>query len=70
MLLLEVAVRTTLDIDDELLARAQEAVPRGTTKTALVEAALRALLEVQAAEQLISAGGSMPDFEPARRRRP
>ena len=63
-------MRTTLDIDEELLARAQEAVPRGTTKTALVEAALRALLQVWAADQLIEAGGSMPDFEPASRRRP
>ena len=62
-------MRTTLDIDEELLARAQEVVPRGMTKTALIETALRALLEVRAADHLIEAAGSMPDFEPGRRRR-
>ena len=35
-------MRTTLDLDPELLARAEAAAPRRMTKTALVEAALDA----------------------------
>lgn len=62
-------MRTTVDLDEDLLARAREAAPSGMTKTALLEAALRAYLEVAAANTLIAARGSMPDFEPARRQR-
>ena len=62
-------MRTTLDIDDALLAEAQARV-NAKTKTALVEMALRALIRLSAAERLIDAGGSMPELELPTRRRP
>lgn len=62
-------MRTTLDLDDQLVAEALALAPRGMTKTALVEAALREWLAARAADHLASAGGSVPDFEPAPRRR-
>jgi Arc/MetJ family transcription regulator len=37
-------MRTTLDIDDSLMVRAQAMFPPGTSKTALVEEGLRRLL--------------------------
>jgi hypothetical protein len=36
-------MRTTLNIDDELLARARERFPAGTPKTVIIEEALRLL---------------------------
>ena len=62
-------MRTTLDIDDDLLRDAQERV-QAPTKTALVELALRALIRQAAAERLAEAGGSLPDLEVPARRRP
>jgi hypothetical protein len=38
-------MRTTLDIDDTLLARAQSRFPKGTPKTVIVEEGLRRLTE-------------------------
>ena len=61
-------MRTTLNIDDELLARAMELT--GTKeRTALVREGLRALIEREAARRLILLGGTMPDIEPIPRRR-
>ncbi len=42
-------MRTTLDIDDALLARAQAQFPPGTPKTVLVEEGLRRLIASPAA---------------------
>jgi Arc/MetJ family transcription regulator len=65
----EVAMRTTLALDDELIARAQE-LTGVQEKTALVREALRALIQRESALRLARLGGSEPDFEVPPRRRP
>jgi Arc/MetJ family transcription regulator len=62
-------MRTTLDINDDLLREAQARVA-APTKTALIELALEALIRQAAQESLAAAGGTMPDLEDPRRRRP
>ncbi|MDE0030851.1 MAG: type II toxin-antitoxin system VapB family antitoxin [Deltaproteobacteria bacterium] len=62
-------MRTTLNIDDELLARARE-LTNITTKPALIREALRALVERESARRLAKLGGSQPDLQPVPRRRP
>jgi Arc/MetJ family transcription regulator len=61
-------MRTTLAIDDDLLAEAQRLT--GTSeKSALVRQALRALIERESARRLARLGGSEPDLtQPSRRR--
>jgi Arc/MetJ family transcription regulator len=66
----EVIMRTTLDLDDDLLKEASRRV-HAPSKTALVELALQALIRESARTRLAEAGGTMPDLEaPARRRTP
>jgi Arc/MetJ family transcription regulator len=61
-------MRTTLSLDDELVAKAQ-AYTGLKEKSALVREALKALIEREAAERLIRLGGSDPDATlPPRRR--
>lgn len=61
-------MRTTLALDDALVAEAQRLT--GTAeKSALVRLALRALIERESARRLARLGGSEPDLAPARRRR-
>ncbi len=60
--------RTTLSLDDALLAQAQGLT--GTTDTSsLVDEALRALIEREGARQLSRLGGSEPDLKAPPRRR-
>ena len=61
-------MRTTLALDDDLVAEAQRLT--GTIeKTALVREALTALVERESARRLARLGGSMPELElPPRRR--
>ena len=62
-------MRTTLALDDELLAEAQRLT--GTTeKTALVREALTALIERESARRLARLGGSEPGLREVSRRRP
>jgi Arc/MetJ family transcription regulator len=61
-------MRTTLALDDELLARAQ-AYTGLREKSALVREALRALIERESARRLARLGGSEPDLAAAPRRR-
>lgn len=64
-------MRTTLALDDDLIAEAQRLT--GTKeKSALVRQALRALIERESAHRLARLGGSEPDLAevPRRRRRP
>ncbi len=61
-------MRTTLAIDDELLARAQELTGQ-TEKVALVREALKALIARESARRLAKLGGSAPELRPVRRRR-
>ena len=61
-------MRTTLALDDDLLAEA-EAYTGLREKSALVREALRALIEREAARRLARLGGSEPDLAPIPRRR-
>jgi Arc/MetJ family transcription regulator len=61
-------MRTTVNLDEKLLERAQELT--GTVeKGALVRDGLRALIEREAARRLAQLGGTEPELEIARRRR-
>lgn len=62
-------MRTTLALDDELVARAQ-AFTGVKEKSALVREALKALIERESARRLAMLGGSEPQIEPVPRRRP
>ena len=64
-------MRTTLALDDELLAKAQ-AVTGVKEKSALVREALKALIERESARRLARLGGSEPALvrPPRRRSRP
>ena len=60
-------MRTTLNIDEALLARAGEYTGE-TEKTALVRMGLEALIQREAARRLAALGGAMPSLTvPARR---
>ncbi len=61
-------MRTTLNIDEELLAEAQRLTGIGE-RAALVREGLRALIERESARRLARLGGSEPDLKnPGRRR--
>jgi Arc/MetJ family transcription regulator len=63
-----VPIRTTLDLDDELIREAREFT--GISEdTALIHEALRTLIQLEAGKQLIALGGSMPSAKAGRRRR-
>ena len=61
-------MRTTLNIDDQLLEDAQR-ITGLTEKAALVREGLRALIERESARRLARLGGSEPKLEPVSRRR-
>jgi Arc/MetJ family transcription regulator len=61
-------VRTTLNIDDELLAKAQR-VSGLKERTALVREGLNALIERESARRLAKLGGTEPRLQPIPRRR-
>lgn len=67
-MLKEKEMRTTLAIDDELLAKAQ-ALTGQSEKAALVREGLKALIERESARRLARLGGSEPDLRPIPRRR-
>ncbi len=60
-------MRTTLNIDDQLLAEARDMTGL-TEKTALVREALKALIERESARRLARLGGSEPQLQPIPRR--
>lgn len=62
-------MRTTLNIDDQLLDEAQR-ITGVTEKTALVREGLRALIERESARRLARLGGSEPQLQPIPRRQP
>jgi Arc/MetJ family transcription regulator len=62
-------MRTTIVLDDELLAKAQEYTGL-KEKSAVVREALKALVEREAARRLALLGGTEPDFVAPPRRRP
>lgn len=61
-------MRTTLALDDDLLAKAQT-LTGVQEKSALVREALKALVERESARRLARLGGSEPNLEAAPRRR-
>jgi Arc/MetJ family transcription regulator len=61
-------MRTTLALDDELLAEARELTGL-KEKSGLIREALKALIERESARRLARLGGSEPDIEAAPRRR-
>jgi Arc/MetJ family transcription regulator len=61
-------MRTTLALDDELVARAQ-ALTGLKEKSALVREALKALIDRESARRLALLGGTEPDLEVTPRRR-
>jgi Arc/MetJ family transcription regulator len=62
-------MRTTIAIDDDLFAKAQE-FAGVTEKSAVVRAALKAFVEREAARRLARTGGAMPGVSAPPRRRP
>jgi Arc/MetJ family transcription regulator len=63
-------MRTTLALDDELIAKAQ-ALTGLTEKTRLMREALKALIERESGRRLARLGGSEPNLKaPPRRRAP
>lgn len=61
-------MRTTLALDDELIAKA-EALTGVTEKSRLVREALKALIERESSRRLARLGGSEPDLKAPPRRR-
>ena len=61
-------LRTTIALDDELVAKAQ-AFTGLQEKSALVREALKALIERESARRLARLGGTQPDLRAPRRRR-
>jgi len=61
-------MRTTINLDDELLAEAQR-VAGVKERTALIHEGLRALIERESARRLARLGGSEPRLQPIPRRR-
>ena len=62
-------MRTTIALDDELIAKAQ-AFTGVSEKSALVREALKALIERESARRLARLGGSEKALRPVPRRRP
>lgn len=61
-------MRTTVNIDDELLARASE-LTGVTERAALLRDGLKSLIRVESARRLAALGGSDPSATSAPRRR-
>jgi Arc/MetJ family transcription regulator len=61
-------MRTTIALDDELLAKAR-AFTGLEEKSALIREALKALIERESARRLARLGGSEPELEAVPRRR-
>jgi Arc/MetJ family transcription regulator len=65
----EMQMRTTLSIDDDLLAKARRLTGM-SEKSALVREGLKALIERESARRLARLGGSEPKLKSVPRRRP
>lgn len=61
-------MRTTLKIDDQLLAKAQQ-ITGVTGKSMLVQEGLKALIERESAKRLARLGGSQSNLQSVPRRR-
>ena len=63
------SMRTTINLDEELVAEAQR-ITGLKERTALIREGLRALIERESARRLARLGGSDPSVQPIPRRRP
>ena len=61
-------MRTTINIDDELLAKASKLMGP-MDRTAIISEGLKALIERESAKRLARMGGSQPQLKAAPRRR-
>ena len=61
-------MRTTVTLDDELMATAAEYTGI-TQRSVLIQTAIEALVQREAARRLARLGGSQPDFQPGPRKR-
>jgi Arc/MetJ family transcription regulator len=61
-------MRTTINLDDQLLTEARR-ITGMTERTALIHEGLRALIERESARRLARLGGSEPRLQPVPRRR-
>jgi Arc/MetJ family transcription regulator len=61
-------MRTTINIDDELLAKATQLIGP-MDRTAVLSEALKALIERESAKRLARMGGAQPALKAAPRRR-
>ena len=61
-------MRTTVTLDDELLARAEQLCGH-LKRSGLLKEALRALVQRESGKRLAALGGSEPALEPIPRRR-
>jgi Arc/MetJ family transcription regulator len=62
-------MRTTINLDDELIAVAQR-ITGVKERTTLIHEGLKALIARESARRLARLGGSAPKLEPIPRRRP
>lgn len=62
-------MRTTINLDDQLLAKARR-LTGVKERTALIHEGLRALIERESARRLALLAGSEPQLRPVSRRRP
>lgn len=62
-------MRTTLNINDDVLEQAQALSPSHLTKTEIVNAALKAYVQKLAAKEITKYAGSAPNAKAAPRRR-
>ena len=62
-------MRTTLNLDDDLLEKAQRLTGL-EEKTALLHAGLEALIAIESAKRLAALGGTESEIRAVRRRRP
>ena len=62
-------MRTTINLDEELIAVAQR-ITGVKERTTLIHEGLRALIARESARRLARLGGSEPDLRPIPRRRP
>jgi Arc/MetJ family transcription regulator len=67
-LLQEADMRTTINLDDRLIAEAQR-ITGTKERTALIHEGLRALIERESSRRLARLGGSEPRLQPVPRRR-
>lgn len=61
-------MRTTVNLDDQLLAQAQE-LCGPLERTTLLKEALQALVQREISRRLAALAGSQPDLQPVPRRR-